>query len=243
MPYARNTRPRHQAAKDGNFDVALSKIEQIEKLAAEWRASLTAAKKESLNPTEPAAAPEPPAEKTPFSINVTFTPEKCRRKAVEGATLKVHYVGKLVATGKIFGSSFHTGSQPFRFKLGSEEVVKGWNDGLLDMCEGERRRLMVPWDMAYGEKGYKGVPPYSDLQVRQPAARRAPRARRAHTEPRVHRQLLPTLDQPCRHAAVRVRTPTPPLLTWQYDIELVELSMPVSYKETGKKKKGQRDEL
>ena len=32
------------------------------------------------------------------------------------------------------------------------------------MCEGERRRIKVPWDMAYGEKGTKGVPPYSDLQ-------------------------------------------------------------------------------
>ena len=32
------------------------------------------------------------------------------------------------------------------------------------MCEGERRRLMVPWARGYGEKGTKGVPPYSDLQ-------------------------------------------------------------------------------
>ena len=32
------------------------------------------------------------------------------------------------------------------------------------MCEGERRRLMVPWDMGYGAKGMKGVPPYSELQ-------------------------------------------------------------------------------
>ena len=78
--------------------------------------------------------------------------------------MKVHYVGKLVATGKIFTSSFHTGSQPFRFTLGSDEVISAWNQGLTDMCEGERRRLMVPWDMAYGAKGTKGVPPYSDLQ-------------------------------------------------------------------------------
>ena len=78
--------------------------------------------------------------------------------------MRVHYVGKLVATGKIFATSFHTGSQPYRFILGSDEVVAGWNEGLLDMCEGERRRLMVPWDMAYGSTGKKGVPPFSDLQ-------------------------------------------------------------------------------
>ena len=78
--------------------------------------------------------------------------------------MKVHYVGKLISTGKIFASSFHTGSQPFRFVLGSDDVVPAWNQGLGDMCQGERRRLMVPWNLAYGEKGTKGVPPYSDVQ-------------------------------------------------------------------------------
>jgi FKBP-type peptidyl-prolyl cis-trans isomerase 2 len=56
---------------------------------------------------------------------------------------------------------------PFRFVLGSDEVIAAWNDGLVGMCEGERRRLMVPWAMGYGAKGGKGVPPYSDLQVRR----------------------------------------------------------------------------
>jgi hypothetical protein len=39
-------------------------------------------------------------------------------------------------TKKMFASSFHTGSTPFKFKLGSSEVVDGWNRGLLGMCEG-----------------------------------------------------------------------------------------------------------
>jgi len=51
--------------------------------------------------------------------------------------MRVHYVGKLLTgSKKIFASSFHTGSTPFRFKLGSSEVVDAWNDGLLGMCEG-----------------------------------------------------------------------------------------------------------
>ena len=70
--------------------------------------------------------------------------------------MKVHYVGRLLSTNKIFASSFHTGSQPFRFVLGSDDVIAGWNQGLGDMCEGERRRLLIPWDLAYGEKGTKG---------------------------------------------------------------------------------------
>jgi FKBP-type peptidyl-prolyl cis-trans isomerase len=71
--------------------------------------------------------------------------------------MKLHYVGKVVRTGKIFASSFHTGSQPIRFVLGSVDApVAGWNQGLDAMCEGERRRLIVPWELGYGTAGAKG---------------------------------------------------------------------------------------
>jgi FKBP-type peptidyl-prolyl cis-trans isomerase len=79
--------------------------------------------------------------------------------------MRLHYVGKVIQTGKVFASSFHTGSQPFRFILGSDDApVPVWNRGLDGMCEGERRRLLVPWDLGYGSAGSKGVPPYADLQ-------------------------------------------------------------------------------
>jgi len=152
------------AAQAKNYDLAMSKIDDMVELMGKWRAALAAAKQQAESPPEQEAAPEPPAESVEFSINATHVPDKCPRKSEDGATMKVHYVGKLVATGKIFGSSFHTGSQPFRFHLGSDEVIEAWNKGLVGMCEGERRRLMVPWTMAYGAKGTKGVPPYSDLQ-------------------------------------------------------------------------------
>jgi len=152
------------AAQANNHDLALSKIDQMLTHVEAWRTALGDAKREAAAPKQPEAIPEPPAESVPFSVNVTHVPEKCPRKSAEGATMKVHYVGKLVTTGKIFASSFHTGSQPFRFILGSDDVLAAWNQGLSDMCEGERRRLMVPWAMGYGEKGTKGVPPYSDLQ-------------------------------------------------------------------------------
>jgi FKBP-type peptidyl-prolyl cis-trans isomerase len=144
--------------------VALAKIQQLRTELAQWQESISAAKDADDAPTAPVAVTGPPAESVPYSINTTFAPPKCPRKSVEGATMKVHYVGKLVATGKIFASSFHTGSQPFRFTLGSDEVLSAWNQGLDGMCEGERRRLMVPWHMAFGEKGTNGVPPFSDLQ-------------------------------------------------------------------------------
>jgi len=147
-----------------DYDVALSKIKQLRSELDQWSESIAAVKSAADAPPVPEAVVEPPAESVPFSVNSTHVPAKCARKSVEGATMKVHYVGKLVSTGKIFASSFHTGSQPFRFTLGGDEVIGAWNQGLGDMCEGERRRLMVPWHMGYGEKGTKGVPPYSDLQ-------------------------------------------------------------------------------
>lgn len=153
-----------QAAKSSDYATAFAKLDAMMAQIDAWRAVLQAQQRDAAAPPVEQAAPEPPAEKVDFSINSTHIPDKCPRKSVEGATMKVHYVGKLIATGKIFGSSFHTGSQPFRFTLGSDDVVEAWNRGLVGMCEGERRRLMVPYDLAYGAKGAKGVPPYSDLQ-------------------------------------------------------------------------------
>ena len=145
-------------------------MDEMAKQLNAWREALKDAKKQASEPVAEQAPPEPPAEKIEFSINSTHVPEKCPRQSVAGATMKVHYVGKLLEPGgkpgKIFASSFHTGSMPFKFTLGSDDVVEGWNKGLGGMCEGERRRLTVPWTMGFGAKGDKGVPPYSDLQAR-----------------------------------------------------------------------------
>jgi FKBP-type peptidyl-prolyl cis-trans isomerase len=55
--------------------------------------------------------------------------------------MRVPYVGKLLTgTKTMFASSFHTGSTPFKFKLGSSDVIDAWNRGLLGMCEGARAR-------------------------------------------------------------------------------------------------------
>ena len=64
----------------------------------------------------------------------------------------------------MFASSFHTGSTPFKFKLGARQVIQGWDQGLKDMCIGEERTLNIPHHMAYGEHGAGGViPPRADL--------------------------------------------------------------------------------
>ena len=63
----------------------------------------------------------------------------------------MHYTGTL-EDGTEFDSSVAR-NQPFTFTLGVGQVIKGWDQGLLNMCEGEKRRLVIPSDLGYGDQG------------------------------------------------------------------------------------------
>ncbi|KAJ4483909.1 hypothetical protein J3R30DRAFT_3698880 [Lentinula aciculospora] len=109
---------------------------------------------------EDPATYEPPTE---LNIQTTFAPEACTVKAKAGDSIKVHYTGKLHATGKKFDSS-HDRNSPLPLKLGVGQVIKGWDDGLLDMCLGEKRTLIIPSHNAYGSRGFgELIPPNSAL--------------------------------------------------------------------------------
>jgi len=84
-------------------------------------------------------------------------------KAREGDMITAHYVGFL-EDGTKFDSSYDR-NVPFRFPLGRGRVIRGWDEVVVNMRTGEKRRIVVPPQLAYGERGHKrfGIPPNATL--------------------------------------------------------------------------------
>lgn len=81
--------------------------------------------------------------------------------ATRGDTVVVHYVGTLT-DGKVFDSSVERGV-PFTFVLGAGSVIRGWDEGLVGMRVGGKRRLVIAPDYAYGDRAIGTIPANSTL--------------------------------------------------------------------------------
>jgi FKBP-type peptidyl-prolyl cis-trans isomerase FkpA len=80
-----------------------------------------------------------------------------------GDTVHVQYTGTLT-NGKKFDSSYDHGGDPFKFTIGKGEVIQGWDQGVVGMKVGGKRRLRIPSDLGYGEKGSPpSIPPGAGL--------------------------------------------------------------------------------
>jgi FKBP-type peptidyl-prolyl cis-trans isomerase len=96
------------------------------------------------------------------SLEIDNVRDGAGAEAVAGKTVDVHYVGTLT-DGSKFDSSRDRGS-PFSFLLGAGQVIKGWDQGVAGMKVGGLRKLTIPHELAYGERGFPPViPPRSTL--------------------------------------------------------------------------------
>ena len=99
--------------------------------------------------------------KTSSGLMYTVLKEGKGPMPARGALVEAHYTGRLV-DGTKFDSSVDRGHL-FHFVVGKGNVIKGWDEAFLSMKKGEKRILIIPPDLAYGERGAGSIPPNATL--------------------------------------------------------------------------------
>ncbi|HEU5045041.1 MAG TPA: FKBP-type peptidyl-prolyl cis-trans isomerase [Nocardioidaceae bacterium] len=92
----------------------------------------------------------------PTDLQIEDITEGDGTEASAGRTVSVHYVGVAHSSGEEFDASYNRG-EPLAFRLGVGQVISGWDQGVQGMKVGGRRRLVIPPDLAYGDRGAGGV--------------------------------------------------------------------------------------
>ena len=98
----------------------------------------------------------PPGETPPAELAIEDLEEGTGPEAAAGQEVEVHYVGVSWQTGQQFDASWDRGDT-FKFGLGKGQVIPGWDQGVAGMKVGGRRRITIPPDLAYGQRGAGGV--------------------------------------------------------------------------------------
>lgn len=79
-----------------------------------------------------------------------------------GDCLATRYYGTLATSGVVFDENF-TKSEALKFQVGTQQVIPGWDQGLIGMKVGGTRQLVLPSELAYGSRGSGQIPPNADL--------------------------------------------------------------------------------
>jgi peptidylprolyl isomerase len=97
-----------------------------------------------------------PGGEPPTELEITDQIVGDGAEATAGKTVSAHYVGVAFSTGEEFDSSWNRG-QPLDFPVGAGMVIQGWDQGLLGMKVGGRRKLVIPPHLGYGARGAGGA--------------------------------------------------------------------------------------
>ncbi|MBX3737585.1 MAG: FKBP-type peptidyl-prolyl cis-trans isomerase [Candidatus Didemnitutus sp.] len=103
----------------------------------------------------------PDAIVTPSGLRYVVRREGAGSPPSFGAMVSAHYDGRLIG-GVKFDSSYDRGT-PYAFRVGTGEVIKGWDEAFAHMKKGERRTLIVPWWLGYGVQGKGPIPARATL--------------------------------------------------------------------------------
>lgn len=93
-----------------------------------------------------------PGGEPPTELQITDEVVGDGTEATKGSTVSAHYVGVAFSTGEEFDSSWGRGA-PLDFRLGTGQVIAGWDSGIEGMKVGGRRKLVIPAALAYGDRG------------------------------------------------------------------------------------------
>jgi peptidylprolyl isomerase len=111
----------------------------------------------------PGVPPAPGKLETAFSLRYIDTKVGDGAEVQPGDYITVQYTGWLASDGTKFDSSLDHGGAPFTFPQGMHRVIAGWDQGFAGMRVGGKRRLFIPYQLAYGDNGRPPIPPKSDL--------------------------------------------------------------------------------
>jgi len=137
-----------------NYDAAKTFNEGKGKIAANNKAMAEKAEAEAKKALEELKAG---MQVTESGLYYKITKKTDGKAAKAGDNVQVHYAGKLT-NGTEFDSSFKR-NEPLEFPVGTGRVIKGWDEGILLLKEGETATLLIPPAMGYGERGAGGVIP------------------------------------------------------------------------------------
>jgi FKBP-type peptidyl-prolyl cis-trans isomerase FkpA len=162
-----------------NFFIKVVKVETLDQAMAERNAAT-----DKMKAAEKAAEAKYIADNklilktTPSGLKYTVTKVGLKPKPLAGDTVRVNYTGKLL-NGQVFDTSIQAVAQaaglnepgrtfePIKFAVGHQEVIPGWDEGLLLLNEGSKATFVIPSNLAYGEQGSPDggatIPPFSTL--------------------------------------------------------------------------------